>query len=172
MVPNLGVTIKVDQQTTCAPSVLVQSSVTHQRLRSSTSLWASSDGFVKLFHPRDDKLDKTVHRRTNIGRSSGRNAVDCKCTQRQRQSSTPLVFPRRRHTGYAFLRSVITTARHQPRSQSYKQSEGFGQRIHCNVLRMDVQASAGAHTPSFRSSMSARITPSRLVAHESICLLQ
>ena len=60
----------------------------------------------------------------------------------------------------AFLNAVTKIPRHQPRSQSHKQSENIGQRIHCCVLHVDVKASAGAHTPRFRSSMSARMLSS------------
>ena len=51
------------------------------------------------------------------------------------KSTHPLVFPRRRHFGSAFLIAVTTTPRHQPRSQSHQQSEGIGQSTHCYVLR-------------------------------------
>ena len=91
----------------------------------STAAFRHTKGLIELLHlaylllPCDVTLDKTVRHRIHIGRSRGRNAVDCKCTRRQRQINTHLVFPRHPHFGHTFLSAVTTTPRHQPRSPSH-----------------------------------------------------
>ena len=125
--------------------------------RSNTSPWASRNIFVRAqsyrfspyngcitllhlayFHLSGDvNLDISVHHRIHIGRSSGRNVVDCSCIRRQRQISTSSVLPRRQHIGYAFLNAVTTTHRHQPRSWRQGQTGVIVKRTHCNIFRVE-----------------------------------
>ena len=105
----------------CGPRVVFRSSPYRRFL--------PYNGLLKLLHLHTFLCLRTTSWTFSPSRSS---ALDCR---RQRQSNTPLVFPRRQHFGYAFPSAVATTPRHQPQSQSHRQSEGIGLRTHCNFLR-------------------------------------
>ena len=121
-----------------------------------------SASILKTFYlPGDVNLDTAVRHRIHIGRSSGRNVVDCKCIRRQRQFSTFLVFLRCRHTGYTFLSAETTTQRHQPLSQRHWQIEDIVQGTRCLLIFGSVDSNV-----SILSSQWMNQTPRpRLRAH-------
>ena len=105
--------------------------------RAHSHRFSPHNGSIKLLHLTHlylycgVNLDITVHHRIHIGRSSGRNAVDCNCTRRQRQFNISLVFLRRWHIGYAFLCAATVT--HLSRKVT-KKIEDIVQGTHCNVF--------------------------------------